>query len=80
MLTPIAANTIEKLSSWPSWTPLVGAASGLRSVDCLLTRPACRQIWAAICVEEEPSQHRRRGGGELTRGRSEEEGRRRTSL
>ena len=52
MLTPIAANTIEKLSSWPSWTPLVGAPSGFRSVDSLLTRPACRQIWAAICAHD----------------------------
>lgn len=34
MLTPIAANTMEKLSSCPSSTPLVGP----------LTRPACRHI------------------------------------
>ena len=44
MLTPMAAKTMEKLSSCPSWIPLVGAASGFRSVDNLLTNPACRQI------------------------------------
>ena len=44
ILTPIAAKTMEKLSSCPSWIPLVGAASGFRSVDNLLTKPACRQI------------------------------------
>lgn len=49
MLTPIAAKTMEKLSSCPSWIPFVGAASGFRSVDNLFTNPACRQIWAAIC-------------------------------
>lgn len=42
ILTPIAAKTMEKLSSWPSWTPLVAPGR--------LTRPACRQIWAAICI------------------------------
>ena len=36
--TPIAANTIAKLSSWSSKTLLPGS----------LTRPPCRQIWAAI--------------------------------
>lgn len=34
MLTPMAAKTILKLSSWPSCTPLFG----------WLTRPACRHI------------------------------------
>lgn len=38
MLTPIAANTIAKLSSWSSSTDLPGS----------FTRPAWRQIWAAI--------------------------------
>lgn len=48
MLTPIAAKTIEKLSSWSSWTDLVGFPwPGL--TPPLLTRPACRQICAAIC-------------------------------
>lgn len=40
-LTPIAAKTIAKLSSLPSITSLSGS----------LTRPACRQIWAAIWQE-----------------------------
>jgi len=38
MLTPIAANTMAKLSSWSSSTDLPGS----------FTRPAWRQIWAAI--------------------------------
>ena len=39
MLTPMAANTMAKLSSSPSFPSLAAAR---------LTRPACRQIWAAI--------------------------------
>jgi hypothetical protein len=42
-LTPMAANTMEKFSSWPSWTPLFVTPS-----RC--TNPACRQIWAAISL------------------------------
>lgn len=45
MLTPIAAKTIEKFSSCPSCTSLVG----------LFTRPACRQIWAAISLWGRPA-------------------------
>ena len=45
MLTPIAAKTIEKFSSWPSWTSLVG----------LFTKPACRHICAAISLCGKPA-------------------------
>ena len=38
MFTPMAANTMAKLSLWSSITDLVGS----------LTRPPCLQIWAAI--------------------------------
>jgi hypothetical protein len=39
-LTPIAPNTMEKFSSCPSCTSFVGFP----------TKPACRQIWAAISL------------------------------
>jgi hypothetical protein len=47
-LTPIAAKTIEKFSSWPSWTPLF-----VTPWRC--TNPACRQIWAAISLCGRPA-------------------------
>lgn len=45
MFTPMAANTIEKFSSWPSWTSFVG----------LLTNPAWRHICAAISLWGRPA-------------------------
>lgn len=41
VLTPIAANTMAKLSSWSSSTLFPGN----------LTRPPCLQIWAAIYLQ-----------------------------
>jgi len=46
--TPIAANTMEKFSSWPSCTPLL-------VTPCLWTNPAWRQICAAISLCGRPA-------------------------
>ena len=45
ILTPIAAKTMAKLSSWSSRTDFPGS----------LTRPACLQIWAAISLWGKPA-------------------------
>lgn len=46
-LTPIAAKTMAKLSLWSSITPFLN-----------FTKPACRQIWAAIWYRTQTQSHK----------------------